>query len=84
MDVEYKRQRRTSSRVEIVVDVSKPLDAKNFEWVVYQLRNNWLPDDRRPYDDAYFVELSDDELIIWWPEEDEVTSPIPADLPHNF
>lgn len=84
MDVSHKRQRRTQRRVEIVVDVSKPVDAKNFGWILHQLMNKWLPDDRKPYDDAYFVEVRDDELVIWWPEEDEVTSPIPAPLPQDF
>lgn len=80
MDVQYRRQRRVQSRVEIVVDVSKPLDAKNFGYIMTRLHGSWLPEKRRPYDDAFFVELRDDELIFWWPEDDRTERILP-DLP---
>jgi hypothetical protein len=71
MDVQYKVNRRIQSRVEIVVDVSKPVDAKNWGYLMHRMMD-LVPHDRRQYDDAYFVEVRDDEIIFWYPEEDQV------------
>jgi len=83
MDVQYTKQRRIQSRVEIVVDVSKPLDAKNFNFIIDHVVSHMLPTSRGGFDDAYFVEVRDDDLVIWWPEQDQIER-IPPALPQEF
>lgn len=37
-----------------------------------------MPQSRRHFDDAYFVEARDDEIVIWWPGQNHAESEAPT------
>lgn len=66
MAADYRRQTRTKTRHEYVLD--SPATGKDIQQVIHHALND-MPADRRSFDDAYHVESHDEEIIVWWSEE---------------
>lgn len=70
---DIQRRTRTSIRHEYVIP--SPAYAKDIGLAIHWATQA-MPEGRRGCDDAYFVEASDDEVIVWWPEEQ--VDPVPV------
>ena len=61
-------QRRTRTNIRHEYVIASPATAKDIGLAIHWATQA-MPDERRGYDDAYFVEAYDEEVIVWWPEE---------------